>query len=377
MSEYQRIAFRAIDGPVSDKNLEYMRRQSSRAEITPWSFDNQYSFGDFRGKAADMLQRGYDLHLHYANFGIRKLLIRLPSGLSDIKAAKPYLDAESLRFVQDKQGPGGILSIEPVHEPGDLDDLWEFDTLVERLLPLRAEILDGDLRPLYLAHLAVACDGNHDPDETREGPVPAGLEKPSGAQRALMELYGLSPSLIAAAARAGPRLRAQADLRTQYEEWLREVPQTTKDSWLAQCMSDPHPSVRREMLEGFRQGRAVSHWPTVAGTRIIAELLSAAEQVQAETDRKETAKAAAKRSKRLAAMAADPAPTLRETEKLVRTRSTTSYREIATLLADLREALAVSKEAGLAEQQARKLKMSNPTLKHLTSELRRQGFVPK
>ena len=30
MSEHQRVAFRAIDGPVSEKNLEFMRRQSSR-----------------------------------------------------------------------------------------------------------------------------------------------------------------------------------------------------------------------------------------------------------------------------------------------------------------------------------------------------------
>lgn len=61
MSEYQYIAFRAIDGPVSEKNLAYMRRQSSRAEITPWSFDNEYHFGDFGGDALEMLRRGYDL----------------------------------------------------------------------------------------------------------------------------------------------------------------------------------------------------------------------------------------------------------------------------------------------------------------------------
>ena len=35
MSEYQVIAFRAIDAPVSEKNLRFMERQSTRAEITP------------------------------------------------------------------------------------------------------------------------------------------------------------------------------------------------------------------------------------------------------------------------------------------------------------------------------------------------------
>src|SRR5438876_1799767 len=100
MSEYQYVAFRAIDSPVTEKNLEYMRRQSSRAEITPWSFDNEYQYGDFGGNAVEMLRRGYDLHLHYANFGIRKLLIRLSQGLPDFQAAKPYLGEDSLQFLK-------------------------------------------------------------------------------------------------------------------------------------------------------------------------------------------------------------------------------------------------------------------------------------
>ena len=377
MSEYQRIAFRAIDGPVSDKNLEYMRRQSSRAEVTPWSFDNEYHYGDFGGDALEMMRRGYDLHLHYANFGIRKLLIRLLNGLPDPDAAAPYFGEYLLKLVKDKAGKAGTLVVEPCHEPGDLEDLWNVDELVDRLVPLRAEILEGDLRPLYLAHLAVACDGNHDPEESREGPTPAGLEKPTAAQQALMELYGLSPSLVAAAARRGPRQTARTDVQAMYAQWLQGVPQATKDAWLAKCMSDPHPSVRREMLEEFRRGQATSGWPTLPGQRTIAELRAAAEVIQQQSDREAAAKAAKQRAKRLASMAQDPAPTLRKTGKLVKSRSTEAYREAATLLADLREALAGSAQAGLAEEQARKLKMSYPTLNHLTAELRRQGFVPK
>jgi hypothetical protein len=138
MSKYQYLAFRAIDKAVSEKNLKFMRQQSSRAEITPWSFDNEYQYGDFHGDAAEMLRRGYDFHLHYANFGIRTLMIRLPNGLPDPPAAQAYFDKESLTFSKDKQGPGGILGVEPFYEPGDLEDLWELDALFERLLPLRA-----------------------------------------------------------------------------------------------------------------------------------------------------------------------------------------------------------------------------------------------
>src|SRR6266516_3456691 len=130
MSEFQCVAFRATDGPVSDKNLEFMRKQSSRAEITPWAVENEYHFGDFRGNAVEMLRRGYDIHLHYANFGIRKLLIRVPHVLPDAESAKPYFVKDSLQFVKDKQGDGGSLCIEPAHEPGDLEELWEIGAIL-------------------------------------------------------------------------------------------------------------------------------------------------------------------------------------------------------------------------------------------------------
>jgi hypothetical protein len=76
-------------------------------------------------------------------------------------------------------------------------------------------------------------------------------------------------------------------------------------------------------------------------------------------------------------MAVDPTQTLRKTEKLVTQRSGEAYCQIATLLAELRDALAGTEQSGLAEQQAQKLKSKNPTLHLLTRELRRQGFLPK
>src|SRR5271154_3444511 len=111
MSEYQRVAFRAIDAPVSEEKLEYMHTQSSRAEITPWTFDNEYHYGDFHGDALTMLHRGYDIHLQYANFGIRKLLIRLPHNLPNTPGTSPYFGKDGLQFLKDKQGQGGILFI--------------------------------------------------------------------------------------------------------------------------------------------------------------------------------------------------------------------------------------------------------------------------
>ena len=377
MSEYQYVGFRAIDSGVSEKNLQYMRQQSTRATITPWSFENEYHYGDFHGHAVEMLHRGYDIHLHYANYGIRMLLIRLPGGLPDAKAAKPYLNDESLRFRKDERGHGGILEIQPFHQPGDLDELWDLSELLDRLVSLRSEILDGDLRPLYLAHLAICSDGEHDPEETVEAPVPAGLQEPTHAQLALAELYGISESLIAAAAQESAPLPAATDRRTRYAEWLAGQQEKQKDAWLAELLGDPRSSIRPEIMAEFAEASQTERWPTVQAGRTIAQLEAIANDIHHKEQRRAADKAARQRAKLLKKMAADPTPYLRRTDQLVAERSTDSYRQAAEILADLREALAGTKESGLAEKQALKLKTKHPKLNRLTGALREQGFVPK
>ena len=377
MSKYQYVAFRAIDAPVSEKNLEFMRRQSSRAEITSWSFKNEYHFGDFRGNAAEMLRRGYDFHFHYANYGVRKLMIRVPSGLPDAKAADPYFEKDSLHFLKDKQGCGGIFCVEPYIEAGELDDLWDLDDTLDDLLPLRAEILDGDLRPLYLAHLAVASDGNHDHDEKMDVPVPAGLDKLTKAQRSLAKLYGLSDALISAAARNSPPLPVRSKSAPAYAAWLQTQPDAIKTEWLGKWMADPHTAVRVEILAEYQKSCTLPAWPTIRVNRSVAELRAECEGIQLENDRRDMEAAARKRAKELADMAAHPTRILAETEKLVADRNLYSYEKIARLLADLREALSGTDQSMLAEQHARKLKEKNPTLHLLTSRLRAKDFLKK
>jgi len=377
MSEFQYVGFRAIDGPVSEENLAFMQRQSSRAKITPMSFDNEYNYGDFRGNAAEMLRRGYDVHLHYANYGVRKLLIRLPHGLPDPGAAAPYLDDEGFTFLKDKEGPGGILCLQPCHEPGDLDELWDVDVLLERLLPLRAEILDGDLRPFYLAHLAIGQDMNHDLSEMKEAPVPAGLDKLTAAQQALADLYDIKQSTLAAAAANSPALSSKQNVQELYAAWLRSQSEETKTDWLVQLLDNSESTVRRQLLVEFRKASEVGPWPTKRTNRTLADLEAAAEIIHANEQRRDAEKAARARAKKLADMAADPAATLRETEELARQRSGQAYDKMAQLLADLREALATTDQAGLAEKQARKIKDKYPTLNRLTSALRAKGFVKK
>ncbi|MBL7213437.1 MAG: hypothetical protein ISS61_13755 [Desulfobacteraceae bacterium] len=48
MSEYQYYEFRAIDRPLDEKAIQSLRNLSSRAQITPTSFVNEYNWGILR-----------------------------------------------------------------------------------------------------------------------------------------------------------------------------------------------------------------------------------------------------------------------------------------------------------------------------------------
>ncbi len=98
--------------------------------------------------------------------------------------------------------------------------LWDVDEMIDRLSPARTELLEGDLRPLYLAHLAIMCDSEHDPEEAREAPVPAGLNQLSDAQQALIHYFDLDENLIAAAATESPALASRDNPAAAVEEWL-------------------------------------------------------------------------------------------------------------------------------------------------------------
>ncbi|CAN5600430.1 hypothetical protein BH10PLA2_BH10PLA2_09630 [soil metagenome] len=374
MSEFQYVTFRAIDGPVSAKNLAFMAKQYSRAKVTEWAFTNEYHYGDFGGDAQEMLRRGYDIHLHYANFGIRTLMIRLPRGFADAQAAKPYCDTESITIHKDKSGPGIILEISPAHEPGDLDELWNLEEVMDQLLGVRAEILEGDLRPLYLAHLAASMDMEHDPETTLEGPVPAGLNKPTSSQRALAGLYGIGKAMLMAIARESDPLPEKTE--ASLENWLASQPVDRKNAWLLEWLSNPESRERLSVLTEFRSSQGIV-WPTKPSKRSVQQLERLAQETQSDLESKAAATAARKRKQHLQTMASEPESFLQQTEVLVNNRSTENYVKTAEILADLREALSGSENASLPERHAVRLVKDNPTLKRLVGELRKRGFIRK
>jgi hypothetical protein len=90
MSEYQYYEFQAVDRRLSPKEMEELRGYSSRAEITPTRFSNEYSYGDFKGNPDGWVERYFDAFLYVANWGTHRLKLGLPTSLLDVETAQAY-----------------------------------------------------------------------------------------------------------------------------------------------------------------------------------------------------------------------------------------------------------------------------------------------
>jgi hypothetical protein len=272
MSEYQFIDFRAVDGPVSEDNLDFMCEQSSRAEIDEWRFVNEYNFGDFHGDAEEMLRRGYDAHLHYANFGIRKLVFRLPQGLPcDKRTFNKYAVSDNVAWTKDKRGTGGLLTIEPESDAGTYEDDIDAAGLLDRLLPLREMLIGGDLRPLFLAWLAFSYD-----DDEKLPPVPAGLNEMTAALQALAEFYEIPVALIqAAAAESSPAPRV-ADQKKLVRDWAAKQSRVALEKSVAELLVKNSAAARAKIMAEIRGDAGSTSWPTTSSAATLGELRSTA-----------------------------------------------------------------------------------------------------
>src|SRR4029450_12347031 len=171
VSEYQCYEFVALDRPLTAKEMAELRGISTRAEITPTRFWNEYHWGDLKADRAKLLGGYFDLHLYFANWGTRRLMLRLPIAAVDNRALGAYLpgDPATLTTV----GEHAIVDLcSEVDEPED--DWFEAGGLAGSLPPLRAELLRGDLRVAYLAWLLAVQAGAVGPRAV-EPPGPGGL----------------------------------------------------------------------------------------------------------------------------------------------------------------------------------------------------------
>jgi len=345
MSEYQYYEFQAIDRPLTEKEIRELRSYSTRARITPTSFVNDYSWGNFKGDEDAWMEKYFDAFLYLANWGTHVLKLRLPSRLLDLKTALLYCSGEQA-FAREK---GGKVILTFVSEDEEGGSWAEGEGSLSSLISVRAELMRGDLRCLYLGWLLCVQSGELD-DEDVEPRVPAGLGQLSATLESLVEFLRIDPHLLHMAARTSQPMEDSRPEKEEIHKWVRKLPGNEKDDILAKLIAGEDLAPATELLQRFIKERDAGGPRTAEQKkrRTVGELLRAAEE-HAEQQRRLAAQKAAKekarrereaaisREKHLDEITGRDPKLWNEVENLIATKQPKSYDHAVKLLVDLRD----------------------------------------
>lgn len=356
MSEYQYYEFQAIDRPLSEADRQALRNLSTRARITATSFTNAYEWGDFKGDPAKLMERWFDLHLYLANWGSRRLMIRLPKRLVDRRHLNAFLSKVDCAALSVS---GENLIVDINCDEVEFEDWDDGSGWLAALAPLRAEVLAGDLRLFYLLWLTAVQAEVFGADQPE--PMP-GIGPMSASLEAFAEFFGIDSDLVQAAAERPAVAIANAISADAVRRIISAMSAPDKTAMLSRLFDgDPHVSaelrakVRDRMVSDADAppivARTVGELRARAAAIGLAREQAAAEELAAEQKRR--VKAAEKaRQARLLAIARRGEGVWREVEAEIERRNAAAYDKAAGLLLDLQ---AIAKERGTIEDFLRRL----------------------
>ncbi len=385
MSEYQYYEFLAIDRPLSDADMRWLRGLSTRAQITSTSFTNEYHWGDFKSDPRKLMRRCFDAHVYVSNFGIRRFMLRLPADALEQRVVKAYRGDGGVAFRPFSNGV--VLDFALESEPGEWDDSDADGTgWMASLVPLRTELLDGDWRSLYLAWLSNVQLDAVDRD-VYEPPVPPGLAALSAPCEALVDFLHVDRTLLAVAAEQSPPLVAADMSENDWRGLLAGLSAAEKDDLLLRFLVHDDAATRRSLRKRLRsRATSVAAEPGTGkhrhatGSRTVGELATEwrrraaiAQQRAAEAAARERARVAEEqaraRHEHLTWIAARAAAVWDEARSLIQSRSPKSYDQAVVLLADLRDAAALVEKSDDFSARLRELRVAHASKPSLIKRL--------
>lgn len=344
MSEYQYYEFAAIDRPLTSVEMAELRAVSTRALITASGFVNHYEWGDLKADPAKWMRRYFDAFVYSANWCSCRLALRVPRNAFEKPVLKQFATQYALTIgsSSDHWIIDWSLDESEDYERFGLDDGSGW---MGRLLPLRDELLRGDMRPLYLGWLAGAA---HDevPATAPEPEVPPGLDQLSGAQLALVEFLEIDSDMLTAAASGCAPLAAANDQGS--DTLLDEMSPVEMRAILQKMLQGQPHQAERQLKSHFlawQKQQPRSNASSAHPRRSVAELrklAEAASAVRVEREAKEQAQQeAAQRKQRttyLKRLASDFEKCWNAIDKKAERGTATAYDESLRAIVDLADA---------------------------------------
>ena len=286
MSEYQYYEFQAVDRPLTQEQVSELRSYSTRAQITLTSFINVYNWGDFKGNPNKWMEKYFDAFLYLANWGTRRLMLRIPKRLLEHDATMAYCTEESMSFRSTSEHH--ILSFYSEQE----DYEWaDGEGWLASLVPLRADLMQGDHRCLYLAWLLGVQRGELD-YETFEPPIPTGLGELSATLQSFIDFFGIDPDLVTAAAEKSAAKNNYELPKEAIARWVDSLSDNDKDSIIKRLLESDKPYIGIELRQqALRETRGVNRVDKApvqnGGLRSVGQIVARAEEIAEERREKE------------------------------------------------------------------------------------------
>jgi len=337
VSEYQYFEWQTVDRLLTQKEQDAVRELSSHIEVSSSGAVVTYAWGSFKHDPGNVLVQFFDAHLYLANWGSRRLMFRFPSGLLNRDMIEPFCVKDRIRFKT--VGGFDVLDMDLSEEEGGS---WiEGEGSLSSLIPLRNDILQGDLRLPYLAWLKARSLSGDEPSRGRKSTapkplapsVPPGLKHLSPTLKRFLEQFEVPPCLVEAAAEFSPELEETHE--TDFRPLVAHLSRAECDGFLCRVMQgDPTAGLElRKRLLSF-----VPRQPTKQAVgRSIRELMNRAEAIETARERRHKEEARKKHVAEMEALANREAETWQQVESLVEMKQTKHYDAAVQLLAQLKE----------------------------------------
>ncbi len=357
MSEYQRYEFMTVDRPLTRAEQAKVDALSSHIKVTATHALIEYHWGDFKHDPIAVLRDFFDGFLYWANWGSPHFALRFPHGVLPADLIDNYDCDDLVTFTKSPKWDILEMQFGEMESP----DQWvEYD--LGSLIGIREELMNGDLRALYIAWLASqrfiwdndeeedAEDGDYwdeeeEEEENEEGDdelrgvpaVPPNFGKLTAAQRALAELLQISQELLLAVARhSGSAPSARKD---DFAAWVELLPQDRRSEYLVRLARN-EPGLSHLLVRELRKLRlGQTGAPLVEGERVTyATLLAESNALQEAIEREKREREEQERLRHLQDIHDHVEVHWRHINKLVERSSSSGYDEATSLLVELRAA---------------------------------------
>jgi hypothetical protein len=379
MSEYQYFEFQSLDRPLTADQQAAMRRISHQVNLTPVRASFTYTAGSFKAEPSSVLAQNFDAMIHLTGWGDKRLMFRFPAALLDLDLVKPYVDPLGQRVTWSARGDVVLLDFAFRRDPGVG---WiEAERWLPSLAPLRADILRGDFRVLYLAWLKSLTPEDAE-DPTPEPPVPAGLGDLSPQLETFLELFEVDPYLLEVASQTSEQIPASVEPDVLPSFGLSEagarraveaLPRYEADAFLLRvARGEPLADVAL-----LRRLAELAGTPVVAGAlprRTTAQLLSGAAEARLRREGQRARDSQAQRVAELEDLAEHEEQAWAMVDRLVAKRSVRAQDEAVDLLLKMREAASYKDRVSAFEERLAVLCARVKGRRGLAGKLRAAGL---